>query len=301
MKRLFTCFLALGFLPANADAPGSQDSELLNRYIGSTIINYGSISGSYDFIYASVDKIKRDVSFESSVRVTGTGVRITYEMPRGVSRDDAAQWFTDQLDELKATLLFKCDGPDCGRATIWASQVFRLRDLSAPDREQSYAAYVLNSESSQELVALYVVERGNKRVIAHIELVRSNDVVDFDENRGFADVLTATGFAVINDVEPSRDGSFDSTEVSVIASIAGMMSSIVARDIYVVCHIHAAGSAEKLIESSQKCAETVSEQLAEVSSVKSMSMGVGPLFPSEGQKQSRVEVVIPSLMRRVSR
>ena len=284
-----------------ADAPGSKDSEKLDRYPASTIVSYGLISGTYDFVYAPVDKIKRDVSFESSVRVNGTGEKITYEMPRSVSREDAFQWFASQLEQQGASMLFKCEGPDCGRATIWASQIFRLRELSAPDRQQTYAAYVSWEGEKQFLVAVYVVERGNKRVIAHIELVQPAEAASFDENRGIADQLAATGVAVIRNVEPARDGSLDESEMAVILKLAEQMSTMVSRDIYVVCHIHAPGSAQPLIDSSQKCANTVSEQLASVSSLQSTGMGVGPLMPVEGRKLSRVEIVVPSLMRRVSR
>lgn len=301
MKRLISCVLTVGSFALFADVPGSSDSDILSRYTASTIIEYGLIEGSYDFIYASVDKIKRDVSFESSVRFTGSGQKITYEMPRGVSREDALRWYTAQLDRLGGTMLFACEGPDCGRATIWASQIFRIRSLSAPDRQQSYAAYVLGDATDQTLVALYVVERGNKRVNAHIEEVKPNAPVTFDENRGFADSLNATGIAVIRNVTPKRDGSIDDDAKKVISAIAKQMSNMVTRDIYVVCHVHASGAADPLIEASGRCAEEVAGQLAEESSVEPKAMGVGPLLPVEGRKLSRVEVVVPSLLRQVSR
>ncbi|MCY3857902.1 MAG: DUF4892 domain-containing protein [Gammaproteobacteria bacterium] len=301
MKRLISCVLTLGSFGLLADVPGSSDSNILTRYTASTIIEYDLIEGAYDFIYASVDKIKREVSFESSVRFTGSGQKITYEMPRGVSREDALRWHTSQLDRLGGTMLFSCDGPDCGRATIWASQIFRIRSLSAPDRQQSYAAYVLGDDADQTLVALYVVERGNKRVNAHIEVVEPNAPVTFDQNRGFADSLSATGIAVIRNVTPGRDGSIDADAKAVIGDIAEQLSSLLASDIYVVCHLHAPGSAQPLIEASGRCAEEVAGLLAEQSSFEPKAIGVGPLIPVEGRKLSRVEVVVPSLMRQVSR
>ena len=301
MKRLISCVLTLGSFAVLGDVPGSSDSNLLSRYTASTIIEYGGIEGAYDFIYASVDKIKRDVSFESSVRFSGTGQKITFEMPRGVSREDALRWYTSQLDRLGGTMLFTCDGPDCGRATIWASQIFRVRSLSAPDRQQSYAAYVLGERFDQTLVALYVVERGNKRVIAHIEEVKPSAPVTFDENRGFADSLNATGIAVIRNVTPARDGSIDDSAKAVISAIAKQMLNLVSQDVYVVCHMHASGATDPLIEASGRCAEEVAGLLAEESPVEPKAMGVGPLVPVEGRKLSRVEVVVPSLMRQVSR
>lgn len=301
MKNLISCVLTIASFAVFADVPGSSDSDLLSRYTASTIIEYDLIEGSYDFVYAPVDKIKRDVSFESSVRFTGSGQKVTYEMPRGVSREDALRWYTTQLDRLGATMLFACDGPDCGRATIWASQIFRIRSLSAPDRQQSYAAYVLEEESDQTLVALYVVERGNKRVNAHIEEVKPNALVTFDENRGFADSLNATGIAVIRNVAPKRDGSIDEAAKKVISAIAEQMTNLATQDIYVVCHLHASGAADPLIEASGRCAEEVADLLAAESTMAPKAMGVGPLLPVEGRKLSRVEVVVPSLMRQVSR
>ena len=301
MKRLISSVLTVASFALFADVPGSSDSDILTRYTASTIIEYGLIDGSYDFIYASVDKIKRDVSFESSVRFTGSGQKITYEIPRGVSRKDALRWYTSQLDRLGGTTLFSCDGPDCGRATIWASQIFRIRSLSAPDRQQSYTAYALGEDADQTLVALYVVERGNKRVIAHIEVVKPSAPVTFDENRGFSDSLNATGIAVIRNVTPGRDGSIDAEAKVVLSDIAEQLSNFLASDIYVVCHMHASGSADPLIEASGRCAEEVAALLSEKSSFEPKALGVGPLIPVEGRKLSRVEVVVPSLMRQVSR
>ena len=301
MKRLLSYVIALGSIGILADIPGAKDSNLLARYTASTIVNYGILEGTYDFIYAPVDKIKRDVSFENSVRFTGTGQRVTYEMPRGVSRDDAFHWYAKQLDRLGGTMLFSCEGPDCGRATIWASQVFRVRELTAQDRYQTYAAYTIADGDSQTLIALYVVERGNKRVMAHIEEVSASEPVSFDENRGFADQLSATGVAVIRNVKPGRDGSIDAASASVISVIAKQMSNLVSRDVYVVCHLHASGGADPLIEASQRCASTVAAQLEEETSLQPKSMGVGPLMPVAGRKLSRIEVVVPSLMRQVSR
>ncbi|MYD42601.1 MAG: DUF4892 domain-containing protein [Gammaproteobacteria bacterium] len=301
MKRLFFCAIALGSGATFADIPSASDSDLLSRYTASTIINFELIEGAYDFVYAPVDKIKRDISFESAVRFTGAGQKITYEMPRGVSRDDAFNWYVRQLDSLGATMLFTCQGPDCGRATVWATQVFRVRALSAPDRQQSYAAYVLGDDTEQTLVALYVVERGNKRVNAHIEEVTPSEVVTFDENQGFADQLNASGVAVIQNVTPARDGSIDASAKSVISAIGQQMVNLPSRDIYVVCHIHASGTADPLIEASERCANVITEQLAEETTLMPKAVGVGPLLPVEGRKHSRVEVVVPSLMRQVSR
>ena len=301
MKRILMCLATLCSVTVICDVPGSQDSKYLNRYTASEIINYGTISGSYDFIYAPVDKIKRDVSFESSVRITGSGERVTYEMPRGVSREDAFLWFSSQLDRAGGNLLFQCEGPDCGRATIWASQVFRLRELSAPDRQQTYGAYVLDDSGNQLLFAVYVVERGNKRVIAHIEQVQPETSVSFDENRGFGDQLATTGIAVVHNVEPDREGALNDQEKGVIMAISEQLGSLVSPDVYVVCHVYAAGNAGPLIEASQKCADAVSDQISNETSLKPVGLGAGPLMPVEGRKPSRVEIVVPSLLRQVSR
>lgn len=300
MKRLIFALFTVSTANVLADATGSSDSEFLDRYTSSVIVSYGEISGSHDFLYGPVDKIKRDVSFENAVRFNALGQKITYEMPRGVSRERATQWFKDQLDELGANLLFSCDGPDCGRATIWASQIFRVRELSAPDREQSYNAYTVQLDDSQVLIALYVVERGNKRVIAHIEEVKPQETVYFDENSGFVDQLTANGMAIIQGIEPNRDGSLPETASATLSMIGQQLEKVVAQDIYIVCHLRAAGSPEDLINSSQACADAVSAQLAEQTSRNFTGLGVGPLVPVVGRQHSRVEVVIPNLLRQVS-
>ena len=300
MKVLILSTLLWLGLPLFADVVGSKDSTLLERYMGSTIVNYGEVNGTHDFLYGPVDKIKRDVTFENAVRFQALGQKITYEMPRGVSRDRAVEWYRTQLDTKGATMLFSCEGPDCGRATIWASQVFRVRELSAPDRQQTYTSYELNINGNQSFVALYVVERGNKRVIAHIEEIQPQEAVYLSENSGFADQLTATGVAIIQGVEPDGDGSISAQDSEVIGMLAEQMKKIVASELFVVCHIRVAGQAQDMITASQICADKAAEQVAQVTSKKVSGLGVGPLVPVVGRQVNRIEVVVPSLLRQVS-
>ena len=276
-----------------SDLPG----ELVNAFDEARVIASDSSTetSSTSFVYGPVDKIKQDVFYEGEVRVRGQNSSALIELPAGSDRQEVADWFTSRVESLDHSSLFSCNGADCGRATTWASDVFKIRELSAPNRNQIYKAIAIPDGSGQVLVSLYVVERGNRRVVAYLRQTRVESPVQFEKN--IADRLTSSGVVRLN-VTPRVNGTIPEEALERLAEIASSFDVVAASQVYVVCHLHGPGDPDMFLEFSKACAERVAEVLAENSALSPTPIGVGPLIPFNERGETRVELVVPEMIKR---
>ena len=121
-------------------------------------------------------------------------------MPAGTPRDEVIEHYRRALG---ADALFACEGFDCGRSNAWASQVYGQAVLYGPDRNQFYIA----ADRDGRLVSAYVIERGNRRIYAHIEVLQPEEAVSATGNAKLTERLAGDGFAGIGGVRPRRDGT----------------------------------------------------------------------------------------------
>ena len=275
-------------------------SITVQNFPGATLLDFSDdqTEVSYDFITGPADKIKRDVIIENSVRVTGRVFRSTYALPSGTKREEVFAHYQDQLQRLNAQTIFACDGPDCGRSTTWASQIFKRRDLSAPIRNQSYSASVVDGGSEQNLFAVYVVARGNLRVMAHVEQIVLSSPVSFDTNQSLEDELIRRGVVMLKEVTPSLTGGITTNDLKIIVESIQELSLLSTHEIYVVCHIHGSRPTPSLVDASSKCAQSIVTAISEETDLTASAFGAGPLIPLEDRPLTRIELVVPALVRR---
>lgn len=181
--RLFVSLLAFlaatlggGYSPAimaaNPDVADSRDPELIERYPRSWIVEFSEQRAEeYLLVLGRLKKVNHVVVPEKSHRVVADFTRTTYKVPNGHEPEQVFDWIESQIASRTRELLFQCHGRACGASNEWANRIFRIAVLYGPDREQSYLlARVRNGERQKFLVA-YVIQRGNKRVYAHIDEV----------------------------------------------------------------------------------------------------------------------------------
>ncbi len=291
-------FLMVLALPAVAtDIPGSRDESQFDRFSRSSIVldQPPGDQASYDFILGPVDKIKRDVSFEKSVRISGVLSSATYLMPGATKRLKVVEHYEQQIEKNNAKILFSCDGPDCGRATIWSSDIFRIRELSAPIRNQYYVAVSVQDGDTQSALSIYIVERGNTRVYAHIQTIvlSEDDSIPFNPNTDIASDLARRGFVVLEGITPKHDGSIRESELAMIDSLVESLVIFANTQLYVVCHISGSQPTSELMSASEECASTISERIRGSGQIQAKPFGVGPLAPANGMTATRVELVVP--------
>lgn len=294
----FVCIVAVASTLAAQDIPDALDPEGIDRFPRSWIVEYEATAESLPhlFITAPVDKIRQDLRLEG-VRVTGPAQRVTYRIPDGERLDEIAAHYREILAAGGSGIVFSCEGPDCGRSTIWAHDVFGVPILVAPNRSQHFLAGPMTINGVEKLVAVYVVQRGNRRLYAHVEVVVPEGEVIFDTNRTLAETLARTGFAVIGGVVPDKVGTLTEEGIANIEAVAATLGPFSRETIHVVCHLYGSEPVEELQRSSERCAGTAAEILQRVSGVAAEAHGLGPFAPREGTAKARVELVLPYRLR----
>ncbi len=250
--------------------------------------------GAWEFVFGPVEKIRRDVIIDRKVRFTGVRETATYRVGAGRSPEDAFRHYRAQLS---GEVLFECRARDCGRSNYWANYVFDQADLYGLDRNQYYFAAEVPTEEGGVLVAVYAVERGNKRVYVHVETFVPDDPVRFASNADLLARLSGHGQVVVAGIAPLEDGSLPADAAARLSALATELAPLAGRTIYVVCHLYGRREASDLLRASKDCGESAAQLLNIGSGPAFVGIGIGPLAPA-GARRSRIELVLPHLLER---
>ncbi len=285
--------------PAHAaeDVAGSADPQDVARFPRAWIVNYEqdrSVSPR-EFIVSAVEKIRRELRIDQKLRIAATAERVTYQIPPGTPLDEVIEHYQRAL---RPAALFECRGRDCGRSNGWANQVFGLAVLFGPDRNQFYIA----AELGDQLISAYVIERGNRRIYAHVEVLHPIEAIEALTNAQLTEDLAGDGFAVIDGVRPRRDGSLPDASVEVLEGLAPRLRIFERQTVFVVCHLYGPEETTALVDRSDQCGRSVIEVLTNAigsgAGPEFIAFGAGPLFPRAGIAVSRVEFVLPHRRQR---
>lgn len=128
-------------------------------------------NAEYRFALGSMKKIDGLWDVEKSQTLIGDVQRFSYRLAAPHRSREAYEDLTAQLLAKDARQLFQCEGRACGSSAQWANTIFGVRELYGIDRTQFYSAWSMNSGDKQYLVSVYAVQRGNKSISAHVDLV----------------------------------------------------------------------------------------------------------------------------------
>jgi hypothetical protein len=302
LAALLAAVSATAATPAvGVDRTGSRDPYGIERFPRSWIVEYerdGELR-LRDFVMGRVDRIRRELRVEDQLRLEATLEAVTYQMPDGVSVDEVVQHFREKLG---GDLLFRCEGRGCGRSNDWANQIFNQAMLYGPDVNQYYSA----REWQDRLVGLYVIERGNRRVYAHLQFFEPGEMAGRDPNRLLGRRLSERGWAPIEAVTPDPGGGFDEPGQQVLAGLAEELARFAGEQIYLVCHLYGPEPTAELLTRSRACAERGAELIAlgadgaaEFAAPDLQPHGAGPLSPRTPANRSRLELVLPATVSRL--
>ena len=282
---------------AQTDLPGARDPDGIPRFPRSWVVFFEEEENLVprEFIISAVEKIRRELRIDEKLRVDATALKVTYQVPSGTPRDEVAGHYRRALG---ADALFSCEGFDCGRSNAWASQVYGQALLYGPDRNQFYIA----ADRNGQLVSAYVIERGNRRVYAHIEVLQPEEAVSATVNAKLTERLAGDGFSVIGGVRPRRDGTIPDDGVRLLGDIALQLRIFERQSLYVVCHLYGPESGEVLLERAGACAQAAAAELRgglpPDGGPELIPFGAGPLMPRQGGAASRIELVLPHRQQR---
>lgn len=190
LTRIFTLILVLcsSFALADDDISGSSDDTVIERFRGSWIVNYQpSVLTDYSLALGGVEQVNGVERLEHKESLNGRLKRISYRIPDGNSTRNIYNFFKAQLEQGKAEILFTCQGRECGSSNYWANDVFGFSKLYGVERSQYYLAARLPGVT----VVIYIIERGNRRLYAHIDLIETDTAARMTatiKNEGFVEL-----------------------------------------------------------------------------------------------------------------
>ena len=285
---------------AQSDVPGSSDPAQITRFPGAWIVEYSPATSvrSYEFITGQVSRVRREVRIDRSMRTAAQLVRVTYRTPAGTRLDDVVEHYEAVVGDLDGRLEFTCRGHECGRSTLWANQVFRIQELAAPDPAQFYLAATIDGSNlglgdsgGAALVSIYVVQRPNRRVNAHVDFAVVADDSSGDSVENVVKALNSRAFAVVDAAAPNRSGELEADALKALDDLAPALTPFAGR-IVVVCHMGSLDDPEQSRQRTEACAERGSARLR-AAGVEAGTFGAGAFLPREGEPPDRLELVIP--------
>ena len=282
------------------DVAGAEDPPGLERFAGAVVVarNRADLR-DYEFVTGRVERSRRERRVDSSVRVPANVTRVTYQTPPGTRLEDVVEHYRAALAGIDE--VFACQGRDCGRSTAWANDVFQVKELVAPDAAQFYMA----AAGEDELVAVYVVQRGNRRVYAHVEFARGKGIGALAQGEGMPPAQDSSGafgngiagallrqrFAILPDVIPDNSGELGRASREALEAAAAGVADL-GRKVYVVCHLAGEQDADTAVQQSLRCAQAAAS-LLQAQGVDVAPFGAGPMLPRPDAPPRRVELVLP--------
>ena len=318
-------------------ASGPVETSSVSLSLDDDVVSLRSLDdivSDYSVVLSSAEKTGRDLLIKNELVVSGARSRRLWQWPRGAMEQKV---FASLAAQLTGTILFECEGADCGRSNVWSTLVFSEALIYGPGRYQHYR--VVRDELG-DVHVLYVVRRGNRRVHALYERIAGavGSSMDAADNAHVLAALASSGIARL-DISPEPDGTLEAAASATLERIGGQLVGFGAGEIYAVCHLYRAGLARavggsrnergarateisteetvtQLLAASERCALAAAESLqagmaaatldgiAEQSKnrqrpelITFKSFGVGPLQPVVGEF-NRIELVVPSRLLR---
>jgi hypothetical protein len=274
---------------AETDVAGSRDPLGLERFPHSWIVDYRRDEAvePRELVVGRVERVRRDAHARELLRVEGTLESATYRIPDGTPVADVAAHF---LGIMEGGLLYRCSARDCGRSNEWANRVFGKAILYGPDGNQQYLAW----EWQGRLISVYVIERGNKRIYAHLQVLVPADEAQLGGSTLFARRLTGQGWTVIDGIVPAADGTLPGSVDAVLASLGPQLAELADAELYLVCHLYGTAPAPELVAAAERCAASAVERLAALApGVRLRPFGAGPFLPRGARPTARLELVVP--------
>jgi len=287
-RILISCLLVATNATAAEDIPGAADPLGIDRYPRSWIVLYelDDELANRDFIVSRVDKTRRDVRVKREVRALATSLSATYQVPPGTRPQDVVDHYMRIFGRGE---VFRCQGRDCGRSNHWANYIFEQAILYGPDVNQHYFA----GELDEHLVSLYVIERGNKRVYAHLQILTPETPVAVEHNLEMVERLSGEGYVVLEAVRPAANGEIDADSRQILDELGPVLAGVGSQQVYVVCHLYGAAATEILLTNALRCSESATELLSSPEGPELVPFAAGPLLPRRTGNISRIELVLP--------
>jgi outer membrane protein OmpA-like peptidoglycan-associated protein len=278
---------------ASSDIPGSSDSIFLKRFPRSHIIDFerSAEEVSYNLILGSLKKINKVLSPKKSRRLNGKLTRITYRIPNGIPSREVYEHFKSQIGE-SGEMLFSCEERTCGSSNYWANIVFHKAELYGPEEDQYLLVGQFMQDNQQYLATVYTIQRGNRRVYTHLEVIQAELTVGKDP-ASMLDILQSDGILHLDSVKfDANDQLIDDPKL--IANLVTLLNIDSSVSVYIVGHMAGQENLDSALTKSRQRAEQLMARLVQggIAVGRMSAQGVGPLAPAKGVPRDRIDLVL---------
>lgn len=238
----------------------------------------------YHLVTGDIKKINNRWRMEDQLVLTGQVQRTTYEVAEDVSfRTAQAQLLRSLAPLPTGSVLYRCEGLDCGSSNGWAIQVFQRKQLYGLDSDQFYAALQLPAAAGERAyAAVYLVQRGNRRIYLQIDTVR---IPADDPMAAAAAALADAGFWIL----PSNDLS--QLSESELAPLVQLLKDSADLELRLVAHDSGPGDAAARLQRAAAAATAAASRLQTAGAPQLTAYGIGDLAPRPGAPAQRLELV----------
>lgn len=278
----------------------ADELPLQNYHNARVMFQSGGETDDYVLALGSYKKIAGSWRVDRQQRLSGELARYTLELPEGHSANNGFDFYLDQLQNFNFRELFHCKSRDCGTSNSWANNHFKIQQLYGLDQFQQYGAYeVTTADAKPFYVALYAVQRGNKRVVMQVDVLHVDKIIELgiaSSPESIIKSLDANGYYVFPDLV--SDDLKGNTSIQIkqahLQALIDVMTQKPNWKIALVGHDYAPVSLAQQQKDSQVYAEQLKNALKDKSVVVSRitTYGIGSLAPAgRGDRSARVEVV----------
>lgn len=273
----------------------------IQNYHNARLISESNLkTDEYVLALGSYKKIAGSWRLDRQERLSGQLVRYTLELPEGHSANNGFDFYLDQLQNFNLRELFHCKSRGCGTSNSWANNHFKIQQLYGLDQLQQYGAYEVTTANEKPFyVALYSVQRGNKRVYLQVDILHVDKIIELgiaSSPESIIKSLVASGYYVFPDLvaEDVKGNTNIQIKQAHLQALIDVLIEQIDWKVALVGHDYASVPLAQRQKKSELYAEQLKSALQKngVAASRITTYGIGSLAPAgRGDRSARVEVV----------
>lgn len=260
------------------------------------VVSQDSVVDDFRLALSKLKKINNAWVLDREEFISGALHRRTLELDSNYYLNEVVDTVENYFLQAEALELFRCNGLDCGSSNAWANNYFKIKLLYGLDPSQAYRVWSLKLDGRQIFVSCYIVQRGNKRIYVHLDVLTSEKplaeapVISPDkESIGVA----LKKFKYYRVPELGNPRGFATNE-SLLKPVAQALKANPVKKVVVVGHDYVGATAEDRKKNSLNYANQVAELLRGLGVKDSQlsAQGLGSLVPQLKVAPAAVYLVI---------
>jgi hypothetical protein len=271
-----------------------------NYHNARVIFESNGETDEYVLALGSYKKIAGNWRVDRQQRLSGKLARYTLELPEGHSANNGFDFYLDQLQNFNFRELFHCKSRDCGTSNSWANNHFKNQLLYGLDQFQQYGAYeVTTADENPFYVALYSVQRGNRRVYLQLDVLHVDKIIELgiaSSPESIIKSLEANGYYVFPDLvaEDTQGNTNIQIKQAHLQALIDVLTQKTDWRVAFVGHDYAPVPLAQQQKDSLLYAVQLKTAVQEkgIAAARMTTYGIGSLAPAgRGDRSARVEVV----------